>query len=90
MTIYSRSVIWRTIFKITYSYRLIEDCIEIEQIREDTRLRLIREADEKSKDEDVPPNLFESSDTHNGVVKENNDENPGQQNDADFTGDATD
>ena len=69
---------------------MIEDCIEIEQIREDTRLRLIREADEKSKDEDVPPNLFESSDARNGVSKENNDENPGQPNDADFTGDATD
>ena len=29
--------------------KLVEDCIQIEKIREDSRLRLIREADEKSK-----------------------------------------
>jgi len=68
--------------------KLVEDCIQIEKIREDTRLRLIREADEKSKDDDAA-NIFDDI-VNNGAVKENNEENPGQQSDANFTGDATD
>ena len=69
--------------------RLVEDCIEIEKIREETRLRLIREADEKSKDDDDAANIFDDI-VNNGAIKENNEENTGQQSDANFTGDATD
>ena len=70
--------------------KLVEDCIEIEKIREDTRLRLIREADEKSKDDDSAT-LFDEIVNNGEAVKENNEEsNPGQQNDTKFTGDATD
>ena len=67
--------------------KLVEDCIQIEKIREDSRLRLIREADEKSKDDDAE-NIFE--DTVNSVIKENNEENPGHLSDAKISGDATD
>ena len=67
--------------------KLVEDCIQIEKIREDSRLRLIREADEKSKDDDAE-NIFE--DTVNSVTKENNEKNPGHHSDAKNSGDATD
>jgi len=67
--------------------KLVEDCIQIEKIREDSRLRLIREADEKSKDDDAE-NIFE--DTVNSVIKEKNEENPGHHSDAKNSGDATD
>ena len=67
--------------------KLVEDCIQIEKIREDSRLRLIREADEKSKDDDAE-NIFE--DTVNSVIKENNEENPGHLSDAKISGDVTD
>ena len=67
--------------------KLVEDCIQIEKIREDSRLRLIREADEKSKDDDAE-NIFE--DTVNSVTKENNEENPGHHSDAKISGDVTD
>merc|ERR1711935_1281635 len=58
--------------------KLVEDCIQIEKIRE---------ADEKSKDDDAE-NIFE--DTVNSVTKENNEENPGHHSDAKISGDATD
>ena len=74
-------------FSFPFSSRLVEDCIQIEKIREHSRLRLIREADEKSKDDDAE-NIFE--DTVNSVTKENNDENPGHHSDAKISGDATD
>merc|ERR1711971_44422 len=64
--------------------KLVEDCIQIEKIREDSRLRLIREADEKSKDDDAE-NIFE--DTVNSVTKENKEEN---HSDSKISGDATD
>ena len=67
--------------------KLVEDCIQIEKIREDSRLRLIREAHEKSKDDDAE-NI--SEDTVNSVIKENNEENPGHHSDAKISGDATD
>ena len=67
---------------------MVEDCIQIENIREDTRLRLIRESDEKSMNDETE-NIFEDTVT-NGDVKENNEENPGHHGDADITGDATD
>ena len=76
-----------TIILFPISLRLVEDCIQIEKIREDSRLRLIREADEKSKDDDAE-NIFE--DTVNSVTKENNEENPGHHCDAKISGDATD
>ena len=59
--------IWRISIEY-FNFRLIEECIEIEKIREEARLKRIKEDDEKEdlEDEDI---LFSDSVT-NGVDKE--------------------